>query len=568
MKKIILTLFLLFINLYGHHHGSFIRDYVSENHVDFKDLQYSEYRNVVLDEFTIKFKLDLEQLGDETYYLTVISDKNSLVYTNVKYEIINSIIVVKLDKYQKEEIFFKYRYAEPKIADFRSDCISIFEYKYLLQYEGVLYGTAYGIIFCAFLYYLIIYFSTKMRCFLYYSLMQFFLLLSLVGFMYFSYKSSAPIFMYTLVDFAETLAFLFTFLFAQAILETKNKLPFFHKILNIFIVLNFLDLIAILISKYSILYEYMPFYIGVLIPCLIGLIAIFKGDKNAIVYTIGWFVMCVIIYISQKGLFTISGIYIIHIGTPLESLIFSFALGIMLRNLAKEKNEKEKLLIHQSKLASMGEMINNIAHQWRQPLTHLGFINMNLQLVLEDEIIDRKYIKDKLKESSYQLDFMSQTIDNFRDFYKLNKQKEFFYVSVAVQKAIDIMKVILENKKIVLDFEIRNDKELNAYENEYSQVVLNLLTNAKDVLIERNIENPNIKLIVDVKDNISIVSVIDNGGGIEKDKKDLIFDPYFTTKQKGSGIGLYMSKMIIEQHFKGKLIVYNIEDGAKFEILV
>ncbi|MFV7791674.1 hypothetical protein ACNO6Z_12595, partial [Aliarcobacter lanthieri] len=80
----------------------------------------------------------------------------------------------------------------------------------------------------------------------------------------------------------------------------------------------------------------------------------------------------------------------------------------------------------------------------------------NLQLVLEDEILDRKYIKDKLKESTYQLDFMSQTIDNFRDFYKLNKQKEFFYVSVAVQRAIDIMKVILENKKIVLDFEIRN----------------------------------------------------------------------------------------------------------------
>ena len=125
----------------------------------------------------------------------------------------------------------------------------------------------------------------------------------------------------------------------------------------------------------------------------------------------------------------ISNIYIIHIGAPLESLIFSFALGYMLKILVKEKNEKEKLLIHKSKLASMGEMINNIAHQWRQPLTHLGFINMNLQLAFEDNPINKKYLNEKIEESNSQLDFMSKTIDNFMDFYKLNKEKELFYIS-------------------------------------------------------------------------------------------------------------------------------------------
>ncbi|QKF72624.1 7TMR-DISM-7TM domain-containing two-component system sensor histidine kinase [Aliarcobacter faecis] len=564
-----LIFFILFIsNLYSYEYEWFIKDYVAEDHIHFKELRFRDYQDKILEEFTIKFELDLERLADDVYYLQIVSNKDSLVYTNVNYEIINDIIFVKLDKYQKNEIFFKYKYEEPKIAEFRWKYITDFEYNYLLRYEGILYGVAYGIIFCAFLYYLIIYFSTKMRCFLYYSLMQLFVLLSLVGFVYFSYKSHPTITVQALVDIAETLSFLFTLLFAQAILKTKERVPNVHILLNIFIILNILDLIAIFIYKYSILYIYMPFYIGILIPAIAGVITIFKGDKSAIIYTLGWMVVSIFIYLAEYYITPISGIYIVHIGTPLESLIFSFALGYMLHNLVKEKNEKEKLLIHQSKLASMGEMINNIAHQWRQPLTHLGFINMNLQLDLEDDKLDKDYIRNKIEESNLQLDFMSKTIDNFRDFYKPNKEKELFYISIAIQKAIDIMKPIFKDKKIDFKFEIKNDKELNSYENEYSQVILNLLTNAKDVLIAKNIENPEIKIVLDIKDETSIVLVMDNGGGIEKKNIDLIFDPYFTTKQKGSGIGLYMSKMIIESHFKGRIEVENRDFGATFLIKV
>ena len=240
----------------------------------------------------------------------------------------------------------------------------------------------------------------------------------------------------------------------------------------------------------------------------------------------------------------------------------------MLKVLIKEKNEKEKLLIHQSKLASMGEMINNIAHQWRQPLTHLGFINMNLQLAYEDEPLNKKYLKEKIEESNSQLDFMSKTIDNFRDFYKPNKQKELFYISDAVKKALEIMEPIFESYKIKFEFNLIKDKQINAYENEYSQVILNLLTNAKDVLISRQIQNPQITIIIDEKNDLSITSILDNAGGIENKYINQIFDPYFTTKQKGSGIGLYMSKMIIESHFKGKIKVFNEKNGAIFIIEV
>lgn len=495
--KSILFLILFFTNLYSNNFGYFIKDYISEDNINFRELKYEDYGNLILDEFTIKFELDFEKLENKTYYLTIVSDKDSLIYTNIKYEIINNIMVVKLDKFQEKEIFFKYKYDSKKIAQFRWNYINNFEYKYFLKYEGILYGVAYGIIFCAFLYYLIIFFSTRMKCFLYYSLMQLFVLLSLVGFMYFSYHSYLSSIYQALVDTAETLSFLFTLLFAQAILKTKEKMPAIHIFINIFILLNILDLIAIFIYKYSILYIYVPFYIGFLIPTIAGAIAVIKGDKNALVYTIGWLVVCIFIYAAEHYLIPISGIYTVHIGAPLESLIFSFALGYMLKILVKEKNEKEKLLIHQSKLASMGEMINNIAHQWRQPLTHLGFINMNFQLALEDKKIDIKYLNEKIKESNFQLDFMSKTIDNFKDFYKVNKQKENFYLSDEIYKAIEIMQPIFDNLNINFEFKIKEDTQITAYENEYSQVILNLLTNAKDAIILRKTSNPQIKIILE-----------------------------------------------------------------------
>ncbi len=564
MKYLILfTLF--FSNLFS---SDLIKDYVAEDHINFKDLSFFEYRNKQLSEFTIKFDVNLEQLEDETYYLTIVSDEKSLIYTNAIYETINDIIIIKLDKYQKKELYFKYKYKESKQAEFRWKYINNFEYKYLLKYEGILYGVAYGIIFCAFLYYLIIYFSSQTRYFLYYSIMQLFVLLTLCAFTYLSYKSYVTTLEQALTDIFETGSLLFTLLFAKEVLNTKVTMPFMNKIILILIGVNILDIFAIFIFKYSILYEYMPFYVSFFISTLAGLISVFQKNYLHIVYTLGWFIVFLFLFLTELDSIEISGIYTVHLSAPIESLIFSFALGYTLKKMVEEKNEKEKLLIHQSKLASMGEMINNIAHQWRQPLTHLGFINMNLQLAFEDEPLDKKYLKEKIEESNAQLDFMSKTIDNFRDFYKPNKQKEIFYISVAVKKALEIMEPIFESNKIEFEFNVIKDKQINAYENEYSQVILNILTNAKDVLISRQIQNPKIIISINEKNDSIITTILDNAGGIENKYINHIFDPYFTTKQKGSGIGLYMSKMIIESHFKGKIKVFNKEKGASFSIEV
>lgn len=564
MKYLILfTLF--FSNLFS---SDLIKDYVAEDHINFKDLSFFEYRNKQLSEFTIRFNVNLEQLEDKVYYLTIISDEKSLIYTNATYETINDIMIIKLDKYQKKELFFKYKYQDSKQAEFRWKYINNFEYKYLLKHEGILYGVAYGIIFCAFLYYLIIYFSSQTRYFLYYSIMQLFVLLTLCAFTYLSYKSYVTTVEQALTDIFETGSLLFTLLFAKEVLNTKVTMPFMNKIMLFLIGLNILDIFAIFIFKYSILYEYMPFYVSFFISTLAGLISVFQKNYLHIVYTLGWFIVFLFLFLTELDSIEISGIYTVHLSAPIESLIFSFALGYTLKKMVEEKNEKEKLLIHQSKLASMGEMINNIAHQWRQPLTHLGFINMNLQLAFEDEPLDKKYLKEKIEESNSQLDFMSKTIDNFRDFYKPNKQKELFYISVAVKKALEIMEPILESNKIEFQFNVIKDKQINAYENEYSQVILNILTNAKDVLISRQIQNPKIIISINEKNDSIITTILDNAGGIENGYINHIFDPYFTTKQKGSGIGLYMSKMIIESHFKGKIKVLNKDKGASFSIEV
>lgn len=564
MKYFILfTLF--FSNLFS---SDLIKDYVAEDHINFKDLSFFEYRNKQLSEFTIRFNVNLEQLEDKVYYLTIISDEKSLIYTNATYETINDIMIIKLDKYQKKELFFKYKYQDSKQAEFRWKYINNFEYKYLLKHEGILYGVAYGIIFCAFLYYLIIYFSSQTRYFLYYSIMQLFVLLTLCAFTYLSYKSYVTTLEQALTDIFETGSLLFTLLFAKEVLNTKVTMPFMNKIILFLIGLNILDIFAIFIFKYSILYEYMPFYVSFFISTLAGLISVFQKNYLHIVYTLGWFIVFLFLFLTELDSIEISGIYTVHLSAPIESLIFSFALGYTLKKMVEEKNEKEKLLIHQSKLASMGEMINNIAHQWRQPLTHLGFINMNLQLAFEDEPLDKKYLKEKIEESNFQLDFMSKTIDNFRDFYKPNKQKELFYISVAVKKALEIMEPILESYKIKFEFNVIKDKQINAYENEYSQVILNILTNAKDVLISRQIQTPKIIISINEKNDSIITTILDNAGGIEDGYINHIFDPYFTTKQKGSGIGLYMSKMIIESHFKGKIKVSNKDKGASFSIEV
>ena len=234
----------------------------------------------------------------------------------------------------------------------------------------------------------------------------------------------------------------------------------------------------------------------------------------------------------------------------------------------EKSREKDQALIQQSKLAQMGEMIAMIAHQWRQPLGAITAAANDLILKITFGKYDAKYFDKKLKNITDLSQHLSKTIDDFRGFYKKDKEKIEILLSDIVKDVLNIVAVSIKNKNIEIITEFHSDKKVYTYPNEVRQVVLNLIKNAEDILLEKGVKNPYIKIKTFDIENNSCLEVSDNGGGVPKNIIDKIFDPYFSTKTKkdGTGLGLYMSKIIIEEHCNGTLSVSNSEEGAIFRI--
>ncbi len=218
----------------------------------------------------------------------------------------------------------------------------------------------------------------------------------------------------------------------------------------------------------------------------------------------------------------------------------------------------------------MGEMISMIAHQWRQPLNAISVTTANLTLKLMMDNIDKKVFQKSVEQISQYSQHLSNTIDFFRGFFKNNKQTQETTLEEIVNNTLGIVKMSMNNKNITINTEFGCHVRMNIYANEIQQVVLNLLQNAEEVLLEKQIQKP-IITIQTIKDGInSILIVKDNARGVSKEMIDKIFDPYFSTKleKNGTGLGLYMSKMIIEDHCNGKLSVSNDDNGAVFKIVL
>ena len=250
-----------------------------------------------------------------------------------------------------------------------------------------------------------------------------------------------------------------------------------------------------------------------------------------------------------------------------EVLSFNDTLNEKVADEISKNHKKDKLLIQQSKLAAMGEMIGAIAHQWRQPLNTLA---MQLQFIeddFEDGLINEEYLTNYSKESMKLVNFMSKTIDDFRNFFTIDKIKANFDIKDKIKDTINMLSSQLESHEIKLTLEGENFVVMG-YASEFQQVILNIVNNAKDALLEKMVENAEIKITIASSDNIGCIKIKDNAGGIPTDVIERIFEPYYTTKEqgKGTGLGLYMSKMIIEDNMQGSIIVENKENGAEFII--
>ena len=244
-------------------------------------------------------------------------------------------------------------------------------------------------------------------------------------------------------------------------------------------------------------------------------------------------------------------------------------------NTQNELKEKEYLILHQSKLASMGEMIGNIAHQWRQPLSIVSSLVMAMQLKIERGLYEEKYFDDKLSSINDSLQHMSKTIDDFKNFFKPQKDKKIFNLRYIYQKTHDLVGEDFRNKGIEIIQEL-NDVEVKGFDNELVQVIINIINNSIYAINTKDMNRKLIFISTYKNQDNAFIEVKDNGGGIPLDIIDKIFEPYFTTKHKsqGTGIGLYMSSEIISKHMQGGIVVKNVEyefenenyTGAKFII--
>jgi len=245
-------------------------------------------------------------------------------------------------------------------------------------------------------------------------------------------------------------------------------------------------------------------------------------------------------------------------------------LNINLEKKVEDELEKriksEKELSHKSRLESMGEMIDNIAHQWRQPLMNINAIFMNIDRAYELGKLDTHYLESNIQEATNLTEHMSQTIEDFRSFFRKDKEMEIIDINAILTYSFSLLSSI--SKDITICFDRVDTQNILIYKNELIQVIISVISNAVDVLKQRDIQNK--KIFVSMHEYLNVIDIIieDNGGGIANEHIDRIFEPYYSTKHQygGSGLGLYICKMIVEEHMDGTIKVHNTHQGAKFII--
>ncbi|MBS4097009.1 MAG: PAS domain S-box protein [Sulfuricella sp.] len=236
------------------------------------------------------------------------------------------------------------------------------------------------------------------------------------------------------------------------------------------------------------------------------------------------------------------------------------------RDEVAKNREKDHLLIQQSRLAAMGEMVHNIAHQWRQPLNTVNLILANIQDAYHYGELDDVTMAQSVADGNRLIQKMSTTIDDFRNFFRPDREKKTFDLAEALREALSLLDASLRNHHIEVTLDEADKLEVLGYENEYAQVLLNLLNNAKEAILAHKVEHGLIAIRIERDGDAAKVTIRDNGGGIPPEVMAQIFEPYFSTKEMGTGIGLYMSKMIIEKSMGGRIAVGNSDGGAEFVV--
>ncbi|MFW3358536.1 ATP-binding protein [Aliarcobacter butzleri] len=427
----------------------------------------------------------------------------------------------------------------------------------------IFYGITFGILIMTIAYTLIRYIYSKEIFYISYCFMQIFSLVYIVAY------SKLYQISYFVQEFSLVLASIFAVIFAVNYYEGK----FLPKVSNYkeLILNTFLLNVVILTAFYHyILFEYLPYTIIYAILFISIIFNLKQGFKPTLIYVIGWSIFCIVLFIFDfKNRYIGLGYFdLVLVVFALEAMLFTISIAYKYNDLKKQNKEFEKMILQQSKFVKSGEMIANITHQFRQPLNNISYILINLKKRFESEKLDKIFFDKKVNQANEQVSFLSKTIDDFKEFYLQEKEKDNFLVKDSIQNALTILNPDLQKDSINLNlkFETFEDIKIFGVKNELSQVILSLVSNSIDAL--KNRHNPKISINVVSSSAEVIIEILDNAGGIKAKNLKKIFEPYFSTKEEGTGIGLYLSKIIIEESFGGKLQVQNIKDGAKFSIFI
>jgi signal transduction histidine kinase len=234
----------------------------------------------------------------------------------------------------------------------------------------------------------------------------------------------------------------------------------------------------------------------------------------------------------------------------------------------QQRKEQEQMLLRQCRMANMGEMMDSIAHQWRQPLMHINSILMNMDNALEAKKNRKDYLGNKIDEVASLTTHMSQTIEDFRNLFKAEKEKTQFALNIVIADVLTLMKNGFNNIDVI--FNAKGNITILGYRSELIQVIIILLSNAVEALDKSNTQNKKIEITTEASDDSAVISIEDNGGGISLENIVNIFDPYFTTKDQsgGTGLGLYIARIIVEHKMSGKITACNTGVGARFTIML
>lgn len=562
-----------------------INEAINDNSFKNVRLQYSDMAYPENTNFWIKIPLknDKKQAMKKSIIFFWTSAKLDLYYVD-KGKILNQSLLHDEDRSgfltddfilePNAEITLYIKLKDTKIRNIFK-CIKIVEQKNknkiisqeLTYFHG---GLFYGMLLSIFFFNLIVYFSIKEKNLGFYCLILLPALLYIpdsttliLEWLNFSKKSIIMFF----DIFLPSCYFIGFVLFTKYFFETKDNAPWVNRIIDL--CLGF----AICLLIYNLIftqYNYVLTLFILPICSIVGFINLKRQFYPALLFIISSaFIYYPFLFytlpfdIKYLDFFLTNNTFNndFQVSSTIASILLCFSIYIKLRMLYIEKLSFQQELIAKSRLAAMGEMIANIAHQWRQPLNNVSTTLANIEMLNEMGMLSQKQIKGKVNEAYSQIDYMSDTINDFLNFFSAKKKCTIFNLSDALDSVILLLKTSFRKEKISLHVKT-DDSSIDGCKNELIQVLTVILTNAKDALKDKDEK----QIWLSVKNKKIIIE--DNAGGINTEILEKIFEPYFSTKKEknGTGLGLYMSKMIVEKKLGGTLSVVNTKEGAKFTI--